>query len=346
MPSFDRKTLHLILSQFDITPDKVKSHGTGLINHTWQVYAGDTSYILQRVNDFVFKRPQDIAFNLDQISKYLAAHHPDYLFVTPIRTKSGEGMYYDGDLGWFRLFPFVADSETYTVADTPEIAYTAAVQFGQFTSVLDGFDASILLDTIPDFHNLDLRFRSFSQAIKSGNESRIKESKEMIEALLERKSIVDQYNANVRNSNFRKRVTHHDTKISNVLFDHTGKGLCVIDLDTVMSGYFFSDVGDMMRTYLSPASEEEKDFEKVVVRKDYYRAIIDGYNEMMEQQLSAKERESYHFAGLFMIYMQALRFLTDYLQDDIYYGAKYEKHNFVRAGNQLKLLKELEAVKE
>jgi Ser/Thr protein kinase RdoA (MazF antagonist) len=153
------------------------------------------------------------------------------------------------------------------------------------------------------------------------------------------KSIVDEYE--VCKTRLKTRCTHHDTKISNVLFDEFNKGLCVIDLDTVMPGYFISDVGDMMRTYLCPVSEEEKDFSKITVRKDFYDAIVNGYLSEMGAELSDIEKIYFHDAGKFMIYMQAIRFLTDHLNDDIYYGAKYPGHNFIRAGNQITLLQRL-----
>jgi Ser/Thr protein kinase RdoA (MazF antagonist) len=143
------------------------------------------------------------------------------------------------------------------------------------------------------------------------------------------------------NPEFKLRVTHHDTKISNVLFDQEGKGLCVIDLDTVMPGYFISDVGDMMRTYLSPVSEEEKELDKIVVRDEFYKAIVEGFYKEMKEELTETEKKYFFYAGTFMIYMQALRFFTDFLNDDIYYGAKYPRHNFMRAKNQLVLLEQL-----
>src|SRR5690606_24912784 len=139
----------------------------------------------------------------------------------------------------------------------------------------------------------------------------------------------------------RIRVTHHDTKISNVLFDKDGKGICVIDLDTVMPGYFISDVGDMIRTYVSPANEEERDFDKIRVRDDVMDALTEGYLEFMGDELTATEKKHTRYSGMFMTYMQALRFLTDYLNDDVYYGARYDGHNRVRAMNQVRLLSEL-----
>ena len=147
------------------------------------------------------------------------------------------------------------------------------------------------------------------------------------------------------NPSVRKRVTHHDTKISNVLFDRKGNGICIIDLDTVMAGLFISDVGDMMRTYLSPANEEVKDFNRIEVREDYFKAIVQGYLSAMHDELTADERQLFYYAGTFLVYMQAIRFLADYCNDDVYYGSRYEGQNFVRAMNQLTLLQRLEEKK-
>jgi hypothetical protein len=124
-----------------------------------------------------------------------------------------------------------------------------------------------------------------------------------------------------------------------VLFDDEGNGICVIDLDTTMPGYFISDVGDMMRTYLSPCSEEERDFNKIKVRDEYFDAIARGYLNEMSEELTSAEIDHFVYAGEFIIYMQAVRFLTDFFNDDVYYGSRYEGHNFVRAGNQIILLK-------
>lgn len=163
----------------------------------------------------------------------------------------------------------------------------------------------------------------------------------MIETAGKYKSIVTQFESIKQNPQFKIRVTHHDTKISNVLLDYNNNGLCVIDLDTVMPGYFFSDAGDMIRTYLSPVSEEESNLAKIEIRQEYFEALAKGYFSQMNQQLTAEEKDHFVYAGKFMIYMQAIRFLTDYLNNDIYYGCKYEGHNFVRAGNQFTLLEKL-----
>ncbi|MEO5948768.1 MAG: aminoglycoside phosphotransferase family protein [Chitinophagaceae bacterium] len=327
-------------------PITIKSFGTGLINHTWKVKYKDNDYILQRINDVVFKHPEDITSNIGMIAEYLKQHHPDYLFVAPVKTTDGKEMVHLKDEGYYRMFPFVDGSHSKDVLETPEEAYEAAAQFGKFTYLLDGIPIDKLKISIPDFHNLSLRYQQFLTAQKKGNPNRIKETEDLTIELLNHSTIVTKYENIITNSNFKLRITHHDTKISNVLFNDAANGLCVIDLDTVMPGYFISDVGDMMRTYLSPVSEEEKDFSKIIIREEFYEAIFNGYYSEMKNILTEAEINHFFYAGTFMIYMQAIRFLTDYLNDDRYYGAKYPDHNLVRAGNQTVLLQKLLEKKE
>ncbi|HMO63483.1 MAG TPA: aminoglycoside phosphotransferase family protein [Ferruginibacter sp.] len=324
----------------------VQPFGTGLINHTWAVYNGKNKLILQRINHKVFKSPEDIAANIRRIGKYLSEHHPGYLFVTPEQTLQQQDIVYLKGEGYYRLFPFIKGSHTIDVVHTATQAYEAAKQFGRFTRLLCDFPCEQLKVTLPDFHNLPLRYQQFEEAIRHGNRNRISEATELIRFLQHHHHIVAVSAAIENNPAFIKRVTHHDTKISNVLFDENDKGLCVIDLDTVMPGYFISDAGDMLRTYLSPVSEEETDFSKIEIRKDYFKAIATGYLGEMGDVLSDAEKAHFVYAGKFMIYMQALRFLTDYLNDDIYYGSKYEGHNLMRAKNQLVLLERLLAAEQ
>jgi Ser/Thr protein kinase RdoA (MazF antagonist) len=320
---------------------KVEAFGSGLINNTWKVTASGSEYILQRVNHAVFKEPADIANNIKLIGDYLRQHHPQYHFVSPVLSNDGNEMIYQKGEGYFRMFPFVPGSHSKDVVETPEQAYEAATQFGRFTRLLHGVDISKLKITIPCFHDLTLRYEQFLRALEKGNQQRIKESDKLIRALVSHADIVTEYSYIKTSPEFKLRVTHHDTKISNVLFNDKGQGICVIDLDTVMPGYFISDVGDMMRTYLSPVSEEEKEYNKIEIRNSFYRAIVQGYYNEMKDELTSTEKKYFFYAGTFMIYMQALRFLTDYLNDDIYYGAKYPRHNFVRAKNQVVLLERL-----
>lgn len=335
--------LHSILAAYGLHQDQcaITPFGNGLINHTWKIETGNDAFILQRINDNVFKKPQDIADNITSLSQFLAKAKPDYLFVASLTSLQGRELVHDAKEGWFRMFPFINNSFTYDVVTSATVACEAARQFGRFTHFLSGFNAARLHCTLPHFHNLSMRYEQFEKAISEGNDTRINQSKESIRFLREHKDILITYEAICGNKAFKKRVTHHDTKISNVLFDAADKGLCVIDLDTVMPGYFISDVGDMMRTYLSPVSEEETDFSKIEIREDYFKAIADGYLSEMNGELTAAEKKAFVYAGKFMIYMQSLRFLTDYLNNDVYYGAKYAEHNLNRAGNQIHLLQKL-----
>ena len=313
----------------------------GLINQTWLIKNYPEILILQKVNHQVFKNPAAIAFNVRMIADYLLINDPGYLFVAPLKTRHNEEMKYIEGQGYFRILPFIKKSHTINAVQKPQQAYEAAREFGHFTKLLSAFPVEKLQITLPDFHNLSLRYQQFLSVLETGNNERLLQSKELILFIKANKNIVDSYEAILQNPSFKMRVTHHDTKISNVLFNDENEGLCVIDLDTVMPGYFISDVGDMIRTYLSPANEEEKDFSKINIREEYFAAIGEGYMNEMNGELSPVEKEHFIYAGKFMIYMQAIRFLTDHLNNDIYYGAKYENHNLVRAGNQAVLLQKL-----
>lgn len=314
--------------------------GNGLINHTWKLNYGAEAYILQTINQLVFTDPWAIASNIDAIAQYLLKHHPQYLFVSPKKTKLGASMVVLNGI-YYRIFPFVEDSQAKTVLETPEQAYEAARQFGLFTKNLAAFDCGQLKTTLPKFHNLVFRDKQFLDAIEHGNQERKNIAKGLIDKLVGYRFISHRYEQIISNPNFKIRPTHHDTKISNVLFNSQDKAICVIDLDTLMPGYFISDLGDMMRTYLCPVSEEESDFNKITIRKAFYDAVIEGYCSEMGAELSKDELDAIPYSGQFMVYMQALRFLTDYLNNDIYYGSKYPDQNLVRAGNQLVLLEKL-----
>lgn len=332
-----------ILRAFGLDPDNYQaaSFGSGLIHATFKVMkGGNPAFILQKVNHFVFRHPEDIAHNINVLGRFLTHHVPGYTFTIPLKTLEEED-YCKHNGAYYRLFPFVPNSHTIDVCTTPTQAWAAAAQFGKFTAVLKDFDTSLLRYTIPGFHDLSWRYRQFEEALKDGDQDRLDASKTIAEKLLSYKRIVERFETYKSSTAFISRVTHHDTKISNVLLDEKENGICVIDLDTVMPGLFISDVGDMIRTYVSPANEEEQDLQNVFVRKDFLDAIISGYSEHMHDLLGAEEKTAFVYAGEFMIYMQALRFYTDHLWNDRYYGARYVGHNLVRAQNQLRLLEEL-----
>jgi Ser/Thr protein kinase RdoA (MazF antagonist) len=323
----------LNVSDYDIQP-----FGSGLINHTYKISGVNQAYILQQINNSVFKHPDHIDNNLALIKQYLDETNPDYLFVAPLKSQTGKSIIQTADGKFYRLFPFIEGSHTVNFLQDTKEAYSAAVQFGRFTRLLNQFDTNKLEYTLIDFHNLKLRFEQFEQALQTTSDEKLKQADDELNNARGHIEILHTYNQFAANKEIKLRVIHHDTKINNVLFDKNQNALCLVDLDTVMPGYYLSDVGDMMRTYLSPANEEEKDLDKIIIRTDFFRAIYKGYMSEMGTILTETEKQYFIFAGKLMIYMQGLRFLTDFLNGDIYYGSQYEGHNLIRAKNQFKLL--------
>jgi Ser/Thr protein kinase RdoA (MazF antagonist) len=331
-----------VLAAFGLPADSVvETITSGIINSTWKVHANGTDYILQRVNDHVFANPKDIHHNIAVIAGFLKKNYQRYLFPAPIQSLEGSDLVYIASKGYYRAFPFIGGTHTIDVVETPKQAFEAAEQFGRFTAHLGGFNVAELKVTIPHFHDLSFRFKQLQEAILNGNQERVKSEQNLINRLLKFDYLVKQYDAITLNPEFKKRVTHHDTKISNVLFNDEHNAVCIIDLDTVMPGYFISDVGDMMRTYLCAVSENEEDIAKISVRPAFYYAIVKGYYQEMQNELTPTEKKHFFYAGQFMIYMQAVRFLTDYLNNDQYYQISYQNHNLIRAINQTVLLERL-----
>mgnify|MGYP003386643543 FL=1 len=301
---------------------------------------------------------------------------------------------------YYRMFVFIENSYVYQSVNSIQLAFEASTHFARFTKLLscsensnsnrdrnmdrnsgkDSASSSLmhrLHVTLPDFHNLTMRYAYFQSTIHTNttgttgttdaidsvsdndtasnsnsnnsnngiNIVRLHES--VVQAYIAylislKESIVDRYtDIATKHTEYKLRVTHHDTKISNILFDINDSGLCVIDLDTVMPGYFISDIGDMIRTYACIYDENESDFDLICVRNEYILAIVEGYIIEIGFDLTASELNCFIYAGKYMIYMQALRFLCDYIRNDIYYTIQYNTQNIIRAGNQIKLLRSL-----
>ncbi|MBC9912221.1 phosphotransferase enzyme family protein [Chitinophaga varians] len=335
----------LILQAFGLEPEglNVRRFGSGHINNTFLLEKKEdgSKYVLQKINVNVFKEPGIIAANQRMAADYLATHHPAYLFITPIPTVNGEELFVMDNEYW-RMIPFIAGSVTVDQADNPKQAYEAAKQFGRLANYLSGIDLKPFKASIPNFHNLTLRYAAFQEAIRNTREDRKAAAEELIDEFLRYSDIAVTYEQLKTNPEFRDHLMHHDTKINNVLLNKdTYEGICVCDLDTLMPGKIISDLGDMVRTYVCPVSEEEPDVSQIVVRDEYFEALMQGYLEEIGGALTKVEKEQLFFAGKFMIYMQGIRFLTDYLNGDVYYPIKYARHNFDRAHNQLVLLKRL-----
>lgn len=331
-----------VLSAFGLNANAdLTQISSGIINSTWKVKSGTADYIFQRINDHVFASPENIHHNISAVAGYLKKYDPDYLFPAPILSLGGTELVHMPGEGYYRLFPFIVGTHTIEVVETANQALEASTQFGRFTAKLKNFDVSQLKITIPHFHDLSYRHQQFLDAINNGDPDRVHAEKALIARLYKFDFLVKQFEEITKDAAFKKRVTHHDTKISNVLFNVANNAVCVIDLDTLMPGYFFSDVGDMMRTYLCPVSENEADTNKIIIRPSFYHAIVQGYSKEMRGELTPIEKEHFFYAGQFMIYMQAIRFLTDYFNNDKYYQILYGNHNLVRAINQTVLLERL-----
>jgi hypothetical protein len=318
----------------------IQNFGSGLINKTWKLgaIAGEKSYVLQQINKSVFKSPVQISENLNHIGNYLARNYPHYLFVSSLPSKDNDFVIKDDNDEYYKLSNYINDSVAVNTVKDKKEAFEAARKFAEFTKLLVNFDIAKLNYPLPNFHNLTLRFIELEEQLKVADKDRLEKALNVVNLVYKNKDIVDTYEQINSKKLIPLRVIHHDTKINNVLFDEQYNGLCVIDLDTVMPGYFISDVGDMMRTYLSPVDEEEQDLSKIEIREDVFKAIVEGYFKEMGDVLSDNEKQLFVYAGKFLIYMQGVRFLTDYLNNDRYYGSRYDGHNLVRATNQMLLL--------
>lgn len=334
-----------ILSHFLHHPEhcEIQRIGSGHINYTYKVTHGENQFILQRVNKNVFRQPDQIARNLRVASDHIKRNHAHYLFTSPLLTRHGREMFYDDEGFPWRLFPYIENTITLDQVDTAEQAYSAAAEFGRLNRYLSDCSPSGFEATIPNFHNLSLRFQQFESALASAQQERKAKASECINACSKFRFLLNSYEDLLNRGTLKLRVMHNDTKINNVLFDQVSyKAVCVIDLDTLMPGYFIYDLGDMVRTFVSPVSEEEKDFSKIQFRKNIYEALLDGYLSRMNEVLTLGEKEVIPFAGKMMTYIMALRFLADYLNGDIYYQTSYPGQNLVRAANQIHVLRMLE----
>jgi Phosphotransferase enzyme family len=334
-----------IIRTFGLDPSRFVAQpiSSGHIHKTYKL-TGSPSFVLQRVNKNVFVQPEVIAENLRQASSYLRRTHPDYRFLTAIENSRGKTLSYDDEGYPWRLFPFIENTVALDQVTTEKEAYSAASAFGTLTQYLDGIDILLFEPTIPQFHDLSYRYGQFEEAIENSIPERKKEAKEAVQICMEFGWLVKHYQSFIREGILTERITHNDTKINNVLLDASSRqAVCVIDLDTLMPGYFIYDIGDMIRTFVSPVSEEEKDVNKIGFRNEIYEALVEGYLFGLGDHLTLEERKLIPFSGQMMTYIMALRMLSDFLVGDKYYHTAYPQQNLVRARNQLRLLEILSA---
>ena len=313
--------------------------GTGHINDTYKVETEVQEYILQRVNKDVFLTKELMA-NFEVLAKSATKYHKENgTKITPeiFKTLTGRYHYIDKEGAAWRLVEFIPDADSYDISPDPSISYQAAKAVGRYQLFLNTVRPDLIQDTIPNFHNLEERLQTFLNTCETCDEQLFKNAQKEIEKSKKFAFISD--NSRQRLKNLPLRVTHNDTKLNNIICD--GSNWLVIDLDTVMKGYVMFDFGDMVRTFTSPADEDEQDLSKVVFRTEHFEALAGGYLDALKHDLNPQEKESLLPGALYIIYEQTLRFLTDYLNGSIYYKTNYPEHNLVRARTQLKLLNSL-----
>ena len=333
----------------------VKPFGEGHINETYAVYmqnekgVDEPLYVLQRVNTHVFKNPAEVMENIFGVTEYLRGvirqegGNLDRETLSYIKTKSGDTYFEDDEGQPWRCLNYISNSVCYQIVERPEQFYQSARSFGHFLKQLGDYPAESLYETIPQFHDTEKRFRDFETVLKKDVKNRARICQPEIEFALTRQDdcgvLMNQYKEGI----LPLRVTHNDTKLNNILFDaDDGRGLCIIDLDTIMPGLAANDFGDSIRFGASTAEEDEQDLEKVHFDMHLYELYVKGYLEMAQEVLTAAEIESLPWGARLMTLECGMRFLTDFLQGDVYFKTAYPEHNLVRARTQFKLVKEME----
>ena len=332
---------------FDSKILSVSQKNTGHINSTFMVECEDGTYIIQRINKNVFKAPLEVMSNLvgitDHIRKKLRASGGDVQNGTLQFVKCGEGYTYTDEVGdYWRAYRFV-EGNCYQSCESPEVFFKVGAAFGHFHRQLSDFDASLLYEVIPDFHNTVKRYEAFEAAVKRNAFSRVAECESEIAFARARRDVCGFIVNGLAEGRFPLRVTHNDTKLNNIIMHkETGEGLCVIDLDTVMPGSLLCDFGDAIRFGASTAAEDEADLGKVTVSVELFSAFTRGFLEALGETVIREELAGLVEGARVMALEQGMRFLTDYLEGDTYFRTHYAEHNLVRARNQLKLVAEIE----
>ncbi len=310
--------------------------GSGLIHRT--LLSDDSQYVWQEMNTVVFPDLQAIEQNILAIEQHKNSMHPNYQLVLPLHQAEGRIFRkYHG--GWWRVMPYVPESVAHVVATDTDQAYTAAKAFGGYAKMLTDAPVSAFRETIREFHNLEKYAMQLERAIKVAQPEPLKKASVCIDQLNKYSHLRSEAKALSSSSAFPLRVLHHDAKLSNLLVHKsTGTPISVIDLDTTMPGKIYSDIGDLIRSCACAQSEETQQPE---ARPAYILAALEGYREAMFDQLTEAERNYLPKAGAYLTYMQAIRFLSDYLVGNRYYKVDHPEQNLNRAKGQCYLLAQL-----
>ncbi len=332
--------------ELDGNPVEVRPLGEGFINDTFVVTTdGPRRYILQRKNKAVFPDVPAMMDNIAAVTAHIKKKVADPLRETLTVIPAADGkLYHQDDEGeYWAVCLFIEDTVTYDVVSSAEMARQGGIGIGRFQALLADFDRP-LAEVIKGFHNIRWRFTQWDGSLGADKAGRTSSVAEEIAFVEERRARMLAFWKLVEDGVLPRRVTHNDTKLSNILFDrNSGEVLCAIDLDTVMSSTSLNDVGDAIRSYANATVEDDPDCGKVALRLDMYEAYMDGYLSERSGSLAASEKEWLAFAPLYITYEQVLRFLMDYIDGDTYYKVRYAGHNLVRTRSQMALLRSMEA---
>ena len=347
-----KELLRSVVKHFDVNGnvETIKPLGNGLINDTYIVKTeGDApDYVLQRINHHIFTDVDTLMTNIQAVTSHIrkkltlaGESDIDREVLTFIPTTSdGKYYFFDGENYW-RMMVFIPGAHTFEAVN-PESSRNAGKAFGNFQAMLVDIDAD-LKESIPDFHNMEFRLKQLHDAVEADPEGRVAEVKPILDELEARAEEMTKAERLYREGKLPKRICHCDTKVNNMMFDDNGNILCVIDLDTVMPSFIFSDFGDFLRTGANKLAEDDPDIDRVEFDMEIFKAFAEGYLSSAKGFLTPVEIENLPYAAALFPYMQAVRFLTDYINGDTYYKIKYPDHNLVRTRNQFKLLQSVEA---
>ena len=332
-----------------------KRYGSGHINDTFLVTllgedGSEARAILQRMNTSIFTRPVELMENIVGVTSFLRERiienggDPERETLNVILTRDEKTYFVDSEGDYWRCYKFIEDATSFDQVENPEDFYQSAVSFGNFQRLLADYPAETLHETIKGFHDTKARYEVFQKAVADDVCGRADSVKEEIEFYLSHKHIAEVFGDMLEKGELPLRVTHNDTKLNNIMIDNeTHKGICVIDLDTVMPGLAMNDFGDSIRFGASTAAEDEKDLGKVWCDMDLFDIYTKGFIEGCGGRLTEKEIEMLPMGAMVMTYECGMRFLTDHLQGDTYFKIHRENHNLDRARTQMKLVQDMEA---
>ena len=346
----NQSILQEVLDAFGIK-EKVVPYGNGHINDTY--CSVSAKYIIQRINTDVFQDADALMGNIERVTEFLKKKiiaeggDPERETLTVVKTVDGKPYYKFDDDNVFRVYLCIGQTYTIESDKTPEDMYNAGKGFGKFQQMLADFDAESLNETIVDFHNTPKRVEALKQAIAEDRAGRADSVRVEIDFALKNAEFSDIVVNGIKSGDIPLRVTHNDTKINNILYDEqSGEAIAVIDLDTVMPGSMLYDFGDALRMGASTAAEDETNLDDVRFDKECFEAFARGYLAETKSVMSPMELELLPFSVTLLTYECGTRFLTDYLNGDVYFKIHRENHNLDRARNQFKLVSEIAKIED